>query len=163
MPSESHPTVSVVIPTYNRASLVVRSIRSVLNQSYADFELLVIDDGSTDDTADAVAGLSDPRVRYVGLPKNGGTAAACNVGIRMSRGRFVSFQGSDDEWLPDNLAEHISMLERNPDKLGVVYSDMYWVPKEGSVKYARSADGTWRLRVNGNIIDNFQGPAILLG
>jgi len=133
--SQAHPTVSVVIPTYNRASLVVRSIQSVLNQSYSDFELLVIDDGSTDNTAGAVAGFSDQRVRYVRLPRNAGTAAACNVGIRMSRGRFVSFQGSDDEWLPENLAEHMSVFERSPDKLGVVYSDMYRIRQSGSVEY----------------------------
>jgi glycosyltransferase involved in cell wall biosynthesis len=138
MRSRVHPTVSVVIPTFNRAALIARSIQSVLNQSHADFELLVIDDGSIDDTADVVAGIYDPRINYVRLPNNAGAAAALNVGIRMSKGKFLSFQGSDDEWLSDNLAEHMSVFERSSRKLGVVYSDMYRILKDGSVRYHAS-------------------------
>jgi glycosyltransferase involved in cell wall biosynthesis len=138
MSSIAHPTVSVVIPTYNRAALIGRSIQSVLNQSYADFELLVIDDGSTDETASVVAAFFDPRVNYVRLPSNAGAGAALNVGIRMSKGKFVSFQGSDDEWLSDNLAKHMSVFERSSPNLGVVYSDMNRILKDGSVRYHAS-------------------------
>ena len=138
MRSVGHPTVSVVIPTFNRAALIARSIQSVLNQSYADFELLVIDDGSTDDTAGVVAGFYDPRINYVRLPNNTGAAAALNVGIRISKGKFLSFQGSDDEWLSDKLAEHMSVFEQSSRKLGVVYSDMHRILKDGSVRYHAS-------------------------
>jgi glycosyltransferase involved in cell wall biosynthesis len=127
-----------VIPTYNREGLIARSIQSVLNQSYPDFELLVIDDGSTDNTARVAAGFNDPRINYVRLPKNSGAAAALNVGIRMSKGKFLSFQGSDDEWLSDKLARHMAIFERSSDKLGVVYSDMLRILKDGSVRYHTS-------------------------
>jgi glycosyltransferase involved in cell wall biosynthesis len=138
MRSIGHPTVSVVIPTYNRAALIARSIQSVLNQSYADFELLVIDDGSTDDTAGVVAGFYDPRINYVRLPNNAGAGAALNVGIRMSKGKFLSFQGSDDEWLSDKLAEQMSVFQQSSRKVGVVYSDMHRILKHGSVRYHAS-------------------------
>src|SRR5262245_52205489 len=98
MRSVGHPTVSIVIPTYNRAALIARSIQSVLNQSYADFELLVIDDGSTDETEGVVARFFDLRINYVRLASNAGASAARNVGIRISKGKFIAFQDSDDEW-----------------------------------------------------------------
>jgi len=138
MRSIGHPTVSVVIPTYNRAALIARSIQSVLNQSYADFELLVIDDGSTDETASVVARFFDPRVNYVRLPSNAGVSAARNAGIRISKGKFIAFQDSDDEWLSDSLAKHMSVFERSSLNLGVVYSDMHQMLKDGSVRYHAS-------------------------
>src|SRR5215218_7102231 len=98
--SMTEPAVSVVIPTYNRAPLLGRSIRSVLAQCYEDFEVIVVDDGSTDDTAEVVAGFRDARVSYVRLARNTGAGAARNVGIRLARGGFLAFQDSDDEWMP---------------------------------------------------------------
>jgi glycosyltransferase involved in cell wall biosynthesis len=138
MRSIGHPTVSVVIPTYNRAALIARSIQSVLNQSYADFELIVIDDGSTDETEGVVARFFDLRINYVRLASNAGVSAARNVGIRISKGKFIAFQDSDDEWLSDNLAKHMSVFERSPRNLGVVYSDMHRILKDGSVRYHAS-------------------------
>lgn len=129
------PAVSVVLPTYNRAPLLGRSIRSVLGQSYEDFELIVVDDGSTDETAAVVAGFRDPRVRYVALSGNRGAGAARNVGIRMARGRFLAFQDSDDEWLPSKLAKQMSVFERGPSGLGVVYTDMQNVLRDGTTTY----------------------------
>src|SRR5215207_4189569 len=134
------PAVSVVLPTYNRAPLLGRSIRSVLGQSYGDFELLVIDDGSTDGTAGVVAAFGDPRVRYVPLARNTGAGAARNVGIRMSRGRFMAFQDSDDEWLPSKLAKQLSAFGRGPSGLGVVYSDMRRVWGDGTETYLAAPD-----------------------
>jgi glycosyltransferase involved in cell wall biosynthesis len=116
--------VSVVLPTYNRAALLGRSIRSVLGQSYVDFELIVVDDGSTDETPRVVADFRDRRVRYVRLARNRGAGAARNVGIRAAGGKFLAFQDSDDEWLPSKLAAQMSAFERGPARLGVVYSDM---------------------------------------
>jgi glycosyltransferase involved in cell wall biosynthesis len=129
------PAVSIVIPTYNRAALLGRSIRSVLGQSYRDFELIVIDDGSTDGTRDVVAGFRDRRVRYVPLARNKGAAAARNVGVRMARGKFLAFQDSDDEWLPSKLAKQMSAFERGSVRLGVVYSDMQRVMSDGTEIY----------------------------
>lgn len=119
--SAINPTVSVVIPTYNRAALLGRSIRSVLGQSYKDFELIVIDDGSTDETSHVVADFADPRIRYLPLPHNTGAGAARNAGVRVARGKFLAFQDSDDEWLPSKLAKQISAFESGPARLGMVY------------------------------------------
>jgi glycosyltransferase involved in cell wall biosynthesis len=129
------PAVSIVLPTYNRAALLGRSIRSVLGQSYGDFELIVIDDGSTDETSDVVSGFRDPRLRYVPLARNAGAGAARNVGIRMARGKLLAFQDSDDEWLPSKLAKQMSAFERGSVGLGVVYSDMQRVMCDGTEIY----------------------------
>jgi glycosyltransferase involved in cell wall biosynthesis len=88
----TEPAVSVVLPTYHRAPLLGRSIRSVLGQCFTDFEVLVVDDGSTDDTAEVVAGFRDPRVRYFRLARNTGAGAARNAGIRLARGRFLAYK-----------------------------------------------------------------------
>lgn len=101
--SEKIPTVSVVIPTYNRAHLVGRAIQSVLNQTYQDFEIIVVDDGSTDNTEEVVKSFNDPRIRYIRHDQNRGGSAARNTGIKMARGEYIAFQDSDDEWLPEKL------------------------------------------------------------
>ena len=82
--NEKTPTVSVIIPTYNRAHLVGRAIRSVLNQTFQDFEIIVVDDGSTDNTEEVVKGFNDPRIRYIRHEENRGGSAARNTGIRAS-------------------------------------------------------------------------------
>jgi glycosyltransferase involved in cell wall biosynthesis len=138
MASAAHPAVSVVIPTYNRAPLIARSIQSVLNQTYPDFELLVIDDGSTDGTAQVLSGFRDQRINCIRLASNSGAGAARNVGIRMSKGKFIAFQDSDDEWLAEKLAKHMSVFERSSANVGVVYSDMQRIQKDGSVTYHAS-------------------------
>jgi glycosyltransferase involved in cell wall biosynthesis len=104
----------------------------VLAQTYVDFEVVVVDDGSTDETAGVVAGFRDPRVRYVRLARNGGAGAARNVGIREARGRFLAFQDSDDEWLPSKLAQQMSAFARGSARLGMVYSDMKLIRRDGS-------------------------------
>jgi glycosyltransferase involved in cell wall biosynthesis len=128
------PTVSVVIPTYNRAALIGRSIRNVLSQSYRDFELIVIDDASNDGTAEVVAGFCDQRITYHRLVSNTGAGAARNVGIRMSQGKFLAFQDSDDEWLPAKLARQMSIFEQGSTRLGVVYSDKQRILKDGTAR-----------------------------
>lgn len=129
------PAVSIILPTYNRAALLGRSIRSVLGQSYTDFELIVIDDGSTDETPGVVAGFRDRRIRYFSLSRNTGAGAARNVGIRMARGKFLAFQDSDDEWLPSKLAKQMSAFERGSVRLGMVYSDMQRILSDGTEIY----------------------------
>jgi glycosyltransferase involved in cell wall biosynthesis len=133
--STPEPAVSVVIPTYNRAPLLGRAIRSVLGQCFEDFEVIVVDDGSTDETAAVVAAFGDPRVRYVRLARNTGAGAARNAGIRLARGKFLAFQDSDDEWLPSKLSKQMSEFARGPEGLGVVYSDMQRVWGDGTTTY----------------------------
>jgi glycosyltransferase involved in cell wall biosynthesis len=138
--SGSNPVVSVVLPTYNRASLLNRAIRSVLAQSYSNFELIVIDDGSTDETYVVMNGFRDRRIRYISLEHNTGAAAARNVGIRMARGKFLAFQDSDDEWLPTKLAKQMSAFRCGSRRLGVVYSDMEKILSDGTVNYFAAPD-----------------------
>jgi glycosyltransferase involved in cell wall biosynthesis len=133
--SAINPIVSVVIPTYNRAALLGRSIRSVLGQCYRDFELIVIDDGSTDETPLVVTSFGDQRIRYLPLPRNTGAGAARNAGIRAARGTFLAFQDSDDEWLPSKLSKQMSAFESGSARLGMVYSDMQMILKDGTADY----------------------------
>ena len=116
------PLVSVVIPTYNRHRVLVRAIRSVLDQDFTDFELLVIDDGSTDGTARVVADLTDPRIRYWRLGTNQGVGPARCEGVSRSRGAFVAFLDHDDSWKPGKLATAVAAFERYPD-IDIVFSN----------------------------------------
>lgn len=136
--TENHPAVSVIIPTYNRENLITRSIRSVLCQSYEDIEVIVVDDGSEDKTDELVRGLNDERIKYIRLEENKGAGVARNVGIQESIGKFIAFQDSDDEWLPENLEKHMHIFEKGSPNIGVVYSDMQRVLKDNTVKYHRS-------------------------
>jgi glycosyltransferase involved in cell wall biosynthesis len=102
-----HGLVSVIIPTFNRGRTLRRAIMSVLQQSYTHLEVLVVDDGSTDNTAGVMAAISDPRVRYIPLEQNRGASRARNAGLREARGRVIAFQDSDDEWLADKLQRQV--------------------------------------------------------
>lgn len=118
MPAD--PLVSVVLPTYNRARLLPRSIGSVLAQGYPNLELIVADDCSTDDTEAVVRSFADPRVRYLRCPRNGGPGYARNRGIEVARGDFIAFQDSDDEWLTDKLDRQVALLQKSPPEVGMV-------------------------------------------
>ncbi len=112
------PTVSVIIPAYNQGHYLGKAIQSVLNQTFADFEIIVVDDGSTDDTRQVAAGFLDPRVRYV-YQDNAGLSAARNTGIRHAKGAFLSFLDSDDLFLPEKLALLLAKFDAEPE-LGFV-------------------------------------------
>jgi glycosyltransferase involved in cell wall biosynthesis len=107
------PKVSVVIPAYNAAHYVHRAVDSVLRQTFADFELLVVDDGSSDDTLAVLARYGD-RLRVL-TQRNGGPAAARNHGLSEARGEYVAFLDADDHWLPEKLERQIQMMEQRPD------------------------------------------------
>lgn len=100
------PFVSVIIPTYNRAAVLERAISSVLDQSFKDFELIVVDDGSTDSTSEVVSGF-DGALKVLRQP-NRGVSAARNLGIASSSGPLVAFLDSDDSWMPDKLAKQVA-------------------------------------------------------
>ena len=106
------PIVSVVIPTYNRWPLVAEAIESVLSQTYRDFELIVVDDGSTDGTAGEIAKFGS-RLRLLRQP-NRGVSAARNLAFGEARGRYLAFLDSDDLWRPKKLAIQTAFMERNP-------------------------------------------------
>ena len=128
------PRVSVVVPTYNRAGLIGRAVESVVKQTYADWELIMVDDGSTDETADVAASYRarlGEAFRYV-KQHHAGASIARNTGIERSRGRFLAFLDADDEFLPHKLERQVTLLERCPG-LGLVFCDMSVV----------GVDGTW--------------------
>jgi hypothetical protein len=113
VPDAPRPIVSVVIPTYERRDFVRRAVASVLAQTFVDFELIVVDDGSTDGTRAALGNL-DRRIRYE-WRENGGVSSARNVGIGLARAEIVAFLDSDDHWLPEHLAVLIEVLSRHPE------------------------------------------------
>ena len=104
------PLISVVIPTYNRAELICRAIDSVLDQSYQNLEIIVVDDHSQDNTADIVKGIDDRRIQYHCHPNNQGGSAARNTGIKLARGQYIAFLDSDDVWLPQKLALQLQAI-----------------------------------------------------
>jgi glycosyltransferase involved in cell wall biosynthesis len=116
------PTFSVVIPTYDRAHLLPRAIESVLNQTFEDFELIVVDDGSTDDTREVVASFTDERIVYVRREETGGAAAARNTGIRHAKGKYVSFLDDDDEYLPQYLTVMHGVMQNASGRPGFAWS-----------------------------------------
>jgi glycosyltransferase involved in cell wall biosynthesis len=107
------PTVSAIIPTYNRAALLVEAVESALTQRRPPDEILVIDDGSRDDTATRMAAYGD-RVRYV-RQANAGPSAARNHGFRLARGEYLALLDSDDLWTPDRLERQLEVLQRHPE------------------------------------------------
>ncbi len=119
---KSSPTVSVIIPTYNRADLIGRAIQSVLNQTYQDFEIIIIDDASTDNTEEVVNSFGDERLRYIRHKENSGESAAPrNTGIKAAKGEYIALLDSDDEWLPEKLEKQINKFHSVAPDVGVVY------------------------------------------
>jgi len=112
-----NPKVSVIIPTYNRANLLARAIKSVLNQTFQDFELIIVDDGSTDNTKEVVEEFQkkDSRIKYIFQENSGGPAKPINTGIKNSRGEYIAILESDDEWLPEKLEKQAEILDRFPN------------------------------------------------
>ncbi len=109
------PLVSVVIPVYNRESVVVRAIQSVLDQTHSTIEVLVVDDASSDGTVAAVEALNDPRVRLFRHETNLYAAAARNTAMKEARGQWIAFLDSDDTWHPTKLARQLKVLQEHPD------------------------------------------------
>lgn len=129
--------VSVIIPSFNRAYSIASTIESVLAQTYDPVEIIVIDDGSTDDTRAVVEGFGD-RVRYI-HQINTGCPGARNTGLRVARGEFIALLDSDDRWYPWKLELQIAFLRAHPD-VGMVWTDMAAVTDDG----ARIADAYLR-------------------
>jgi len=128
--STSNPQVSVIIPTYNRQHCISQAIDSVWHQTYGDYELIVVDDASTDGTADWIA-ANYRQIQLVPLSQNCGAAAARNQGIAVAKGEFIAFLDSDDRWEPNFLSTHIHALQSNPDAVSA-YCNYSEVRQDGS-------------------------------
>ena len=151
-----NPLVSVVIATYNMATFLPLAVRSALAQTYRNIEMLIIDDGSTDTTAEHVAPfLADTRVRYL-KQANGGQAVAKNRGIREATGEYVAFLDADDLWTPDKLEAQLPLFAASP-AVGVVYSAFAYIDEKGA-RLASVPAKLHRGRVSGPLlIFNFVG------
>lgn len=105
--------VSIIMPAYNTGRYISESIKSVLAQSYSDWELIIVDDCSTDNTDEVVASFNDPRIRYMKNEKNSGAAVSRNRALREAKGKWIAFLDSDDLWLPEKLEKQISFMVKN--------------------------------------------------
>lgn len=104
--------VSVVIPSYNREDKIQMAVNSVLNQTYQDFEIIIVDDCSLDGSVEVIKQMKDPRIKLIELKENKGACAARNRGVEEAKGEWIAFQDSDDEWLPDKLEKQLAQLEQ---------------------------------------------------
>lgn len=131
------PLVSVVIPTYNRASLVPRAIESVLAQTHSDFEIIVVDDASTDDTQATVQAYDDDRIMYLAHETNRHVSAARNTGIAHASGEYIAFLDDDDEWRPTKLKKQIDCMCATGEEVAMVYCWMDYRDGETIVRRYR--------------------------
>jgi glycosyltransferase involved in cell wall biosynthesis len=125
--SKNNLYVSVVMPTHNRAQMLSRAVKSVLAQSHKDLELIIVDDASTDETAEVVASIDDDRVVALTNPECLGGAASRNRGIEIARGEYVAFLDDDDLWLPSKLEKQVSRFAELPRRVGVIYTGHCYV------------------------------------
>jgi len=139
------PRVSVIIATYNWSSVLPYSIGSVLRQTMGDFELLVVGDGCTDDSEQVVAGIGDPRVRWINLPEGTGhQSGPNNEGLRQARGELIAYLGHDDLWLPHHLQAHVMAIDASG--AGMTHSLLALVEADGGDVWAvppRPDLGAW--------------------
>ncbi len=127
--------VSVIIPTYNRGYIIRRALQSVYNQTWKDFEIIVVDDGSTDNTRVILEEecLKHPNVKYIRHEVNKGVSAARNTGILHSKGEYIAFLDSDDRWFPTKLREQLRVFQFDREEIGLVYTGYKWYEPNGNV------------------------------
>lgn len=111
----AEPMVSVLMPNHNGGRFLGKAIDSVLNQTFRDFELIVVEDGSTDDSAAILGGFSDPRLRVITLPQNEHICYALNTGLQQARGTYIARLDSDDCWMPDKLEKQVGYMRSHPE------------------------------------------------
>ena len=153
--------ISVIIPTYNRGKIIGNSIKSVLNQTLKNLEVIVVDDGSKDNTKEIVDKFKDERIRYIKLQNNTGAANARNIGIKNSIGQFIAFQDSDDLFYPDKLESQLkNIIKKNSNldfcKIKVIFNSSfsYFVPSLNQEKNILNGDILNELVAKGNFISN---------
>lgn len=127
--------ISVIIPTHNRSAMLDRAINSVLKQTYTNFEIIVVDDASTDNTESLVLQYEDPRVSYIKINESKGANFARNTGVRRSNGEYLAFLDDDDIWFPNKLFLQVQML-KNDSNLGLVYTGIEVVTEGEETRYS---------------------------
>lgn len=139
--------VSVIIPVYQGEHIILGAVRSALNQTHADLEVFVVDDGSSDGTLAVLETIDDPRL-HVLRQSNAGTAAARNAALRRARGRYIAFLDSDDRWFPDKIATELRVLREAPAPVAIAYSSYYAVDDQGRLLHLPP-----RKTVSGNALE----------
>jgi glycosyltransferase involved in cell wall biosynthesis len=129
-PAAIGPVVSVILPTYNRGHFIAEAVESVLSQSFTDFEIIVVDDGSSDNTAEVMQGIADPRVIYL-RQANQGRSNARNHALSRARGRYIAFLDSDDLFMPGKLAMQVEYLDAHAGT-GMVYTSAHCIDYSGN-------------------------------
>ncbi|MBI9111508.1 glycosyltransferase family A protein [Maridesulfovibrio ferrireducens] len=132
--NNSVPEISVIIPTYNRSELLCRALRSALVQSFTDFECLIVNDGSTDDTVQVLTEFTDVRMRVL-FQENRGVSAARNFAIKESKGKYIALLDSDDEWLPKKLEMQLAFMKS--EELDISQTNEIWVRNEKRVNQSK--------------------------
>lgn len=134
------PKVSIIIPTHNRAELLQLAIKSVLGQTFQDFEIIIVDDASTDNMTDVVSAFKDERIKLFRRDVSGGDAVARNLGIANSKGEYIALLDDDDEWFPEKLQRQIGILMNSTPEIGAVYTGCIFIDIESQkilgVRYA---------------------------
>ncbi|HFJ9507878.1 glycosyltransferase family 2 protein [Bacillus cereus group sp. MYBK245-2] len=136
--------VSVVVPTYNRETLIKNTIDSVLNQTHENFELIIVDDASTDNTVEIIKGYEDSRIKFIKLDKNSQGTKPRNIGIQESQGQYIALLDSDDEWLPTKLERQLKFLQQFNDEKMVCFTDLK-LKEAKKIRYSNNnefVDGT---------------------
>lgn len=139
--SNVEPKVSVIIPVYNSEKFVEETIKSVLNQSYESFEIIIVDDGSADRSAEIIRTFDDPRITYV-YQENQGRSKARNRGISLAKGKYIAFLDSDDVWLSRHLEIEVEILKSIPEACAV-YSNVWYIGEDGKPLFR---DSSWEPR-----------------
>ncbi len=163
--TEYRALVSVVIPAYNAAAFIERTLKSVSSQTWSELEILVVDDGSTDKTVDIVTRLAEKDARIKLLQQqNQGVSAARNLGISNARGDYIALLDADDTWMPEKIARQMEVFEDSPEQVGLVYTKSFRVFEDGrpslySVGNELEGEVFFTL-IQGNFIENASSPLI---
>jgi glycosyltransferase involved in cell wall biosynthesis len=157
------PTISVIIPAFNAQATIKETIASVQAQTFSDFEIIVIDDGSTDNTLKILQQITDSRLRIFSY-SNGGTAVARNRGISQATGDYIAFLDADDLWTPNKLERQLQALKTHPEA-GVAYSWTYFLDEIGNKSYADTSTSyegyVYAYLIVTNFLHNGSNPLIL--
>lgn len=124
--------VSVIIPSYNRGRSIAKAVQSVLDQTYTDLEVVIVDDGSSDDTREVILSIKDPRIQYF-YQENAGACEARNRGIQLARGNYIAFHDSDDIWRKDKLEKQMKALQES--KADIVFCKLVVHEPDSSISY----------------------------
>ena len=135
------PLISVIVPTYNRGYIITQALQSIYSQTFQDFEIIVVDDGSTDNTRQIVTKIADDRLRYIKHEKNKGLASALTTGFKAARADFLAELSTDDTWIQNTyLSKTYEALSHSPEDIGAVYTGMLKEHINGSENLTPPAD-----------------------